>query len=230
MNAQLSTTCAIQLRKANVSRTNLAENRHASCTKHASILHKTKHKSEQDRGNSLTANRTQGVLLLRSPSATTTGHPLRVYARLPAENKSFKPLRSTSVDVVDSKRLSNNAMTPKKPLLPSKELSSHITARLTSTESQAVTGAAVAAGATVSQWLRQAALDSLVCPPWARLLLGEFLALRSVVVDLQRDLMQGVKPSTERMKAILDIAETRKFAQADGRLATLRAAKETVAK
>jgi hypothetical protein len=51
-----------------------------------------------------------------------------------------------------------------------------------------------------------------------------------VVVDLQRDLMQGVKPSTERMKAILDIAETLKFAQADGRLATLRAAKETVAK
>ena len=86
-------------------------------------------------------------MLLRSPSATTTGHPLRVYARLPVENKSFKPLRSTSVDVADSKRLSNNAMTPKKPLLTSKELSSHITARLTSTEAQAVTGAAVAAGA-----------------------------------------------------------------------------------
>jgi hypothetical protein len=61
-------------------------------------------------------------------------------------------------------------------------------------------------------------------------MLGEFLALRSVVVDLQRDLIQGVNPSTERVKAILDVAEMRKFALADGRLATLRTAKETVAK
>ena len=61
-------------------------------------------------------------------------------------------------------------------------------------------------------------------------MLGEFLALRSVVVDLQRDLMQGVSPSTERLKAILEVADTRKFALADGRLATLRAAKEVQAK
>jgi len=57
-------------------------------------------------------------------------------------------------------------------------------------------------------------------------MLGEFLALRSVVVDIQRDLTDGVKPSTDRIKAILDVADSRKFALADGRLATLRAAKE----
>ena len=121
-------------------------------------------------------------------------------------------------------------MYPKKPSIPSKELTCHITARLTSGEAQAVAAAADVTGATVSQWLRQAALDSLGCPLWARLLLGEFLALRSVVVDLQHDLMQGVKPSTERMKAILDVADARKFALADGRLARLRTAKEVQAK
>jgi hypothetical protein len=42
--------------------------------------------------------------------------------------------------------------------------------------------------------------------------------------------MQGVKPSTERMKAILDVADARKFALADGRLARLRTAKEAQAK
>ena len=121
-------------------------------------------------------------------------------------------------------------MSPKKPSISSKELTCHITARLTSAEAQAVAAAAEVTGATVSQWLRQAALDSLGCPLWARLLLGEFLALRSVVVDLQRDLTEGVKPSTDRMKAILDVADTRKFALADGRLATLRTTKEVQAK
>ena len=223
MNAQLSTTCAIQLRKANVSRTNLAENRHASCIKHASILHKTKHKSEQDRGASLTANRTQGVLLLRSPSATTTGHPLRVDAGEHAENK---PLNISALTAVNS-LIAIKLLMCMKPHIRQKHLYNSVGTRMTPEEAKRVTDSAAAAGVTVSEWVRRSLLEAADCPPWARLMLSEFLALRSVVVDLQRDLMQGVKPSTERVKAILDVAETRKFAQADGRLATLRTAKET---
>jgi hypothetical protein len=97
-------------------------------------------------------------------------------------------------------------------------------------EAASIAEAANACGLTVSEWVRQALLEGTQCPAWARLMLGEFLALRSVVVDLQRDLMQGVKPSTDRTKAILDVADSRKFALADGRLATIRTAREVQAK
>ena len=111
-----------------------------------------------------------------------------------------------------------------------KQLPTIIGARMSADEAKRVRSYASAAGLSVSEWTRRTLLESAECPPWARLMLAEFLALRSVVVDLQRDLIQGVNPSTERVKAILDVAEMRKFALADGRLATLRAAKETVAK
>jgi hypothetical protein len=226
MNAELSTTCAIQLRKANVSRTNLAENRHALRTKHASVLHKTKHKSEQDRGASLTANRTQGVLLLRSPSATTTGHPLCDYAGNLFQNKAVRARRITAVIILILKDLQNRMRAHRRE----KKFTSAVCCRLSEEQAHRVSELADVAGLTASDWARQAIVAALDCPLWARLMLGEFLALRSVVVDLQRDLIQGVNPSTERVKAILDVAEMRKFALADGRLATLRTAKETVAK
>ena len=111
-----------------------------------------------------------------------------------------------------------------------KKFTNAVCFRLSEAQAQRVSALAEAGGLTTSDWARQAVVSTLDCPPWARLMLGEFLALRSVVVDLQRELMEGVKPSTDRMKAILDVADARKFAVADGRLATLRTAKETPAK
>jgi hypothetical protein len=111
-----------------------------------------------------------------------------------------------------------------------KKFTNAVCFRLSEAQAQRVSALAEAGGLTTSDWARQAVVSSLDCPPWARLMLGEFLALRSVVVDLQRDLTEGVKPSTDRMKAILDVADSRKFALADGRLATLRTTKEVQAK
>ncbi len=111
-----------------------------------------------------------------------------------------------------------------------KQLPTIIGARMSADEAKRIKSYASAAGLSISEWTRRSLLDSAECPPWARLMLGEFLALRSVVVDLQRDLTEGVKPSTDRMKAILDVADARKFALADGRLATLRAAREAETK
>ncbi len=165
-------------------------------------------------------------MLLRSPSATTTGHPLRVHAGIPAENKRVSVLSFTAVNTLILKEMSKRMKAHKRH----KTLDAHMSLRLTLGEAGRFAELADAAGLTVSEWSRQTLLAALDCPPWARLMLGEFLALRSVVVDLQRDLMQGVNPSTERVKAILDVAETRKFAQADGRLAMLRIAKEKAPK
>ena len=109
-------------------------------------------------------------------------------------------------------------------------LTNSVAFRVSEHEAKRFNDLADANGLTVSEWGRKTLLAALDCPPWARLMLSEFLALRSVVVDLQRDLIQGVNPSTERVKAILDVAEMRKFALADGRLATLRTVKETKAK
>ncbi len=111
-----------------------------------------------------------------------------------------------------------------------KTLDAHMSLRLTVAEARRFSGQAEAAGLTVSEWSRQTLLTALDCPPWARLMLGEFLALRSVVVDIQRDLMQSVAPSNDRIKAILEVADTRKFALADGRLSGLRSPREACSK
>jgi len=165
-------------------------------------------------------------MLLRSPSATTTGHPLRVHAGERVETATFSSSSFTYVNVLTLKDFENSMKAKSKTPIRYNTVGT----RLLPEEAATIADAANASGLTVSEWVRQALLEGTQCPPWARLMLGEFLALRSVVVDLQRDLMQGVKPSTDRMKAILDVADARKFAVADGRLATLRTTKETPAK
>jgi mobilization protein NikA len=102
-----------------------------------------------------------------------------------------------------------------------KKLTNALAFRVTEDEAARIGACAAQAGLTVSEWGRQVVLDALDCPPWTRLLLAEFLALRSVLVDLQNDLLQGVQPSNERLKAILDVADKRKFEQADRRLTSL---------
>ena len=165
-------------------------------------------------------------MLLRSPSATTTGHPLSVDAGEHVENEPFNLYALTAVNYLKGKKL----LKCMKPHIRQSQLHNSVGTRMTPEEAKQISHAAAATGVTVSEWVRRSLLEAADCPPWARLLLGEFLALRSVVVDLQRDLMQGVKPSTERTKAILEVADTRKFALADGRIATLRSAKEAEGK
>jgi len=111
-----------------------------------------------------------------------------------------------------------------------RQLEANLTARVSALEAERVKVCAAAANLSVSEWVRRTLLEAINCPPWVRLLLGEFLALRSVVVDLQRDLMQSVTPSNDRVKAILEVADTRKFALADGRLAGLPSTKEASSK
>jgi mobilization protein NikA len=102
-----------------------------------------------------------------------------------------------------------------------KQLPSHLTARVTQPEAERIKGAATRAGLSVSEWTRRTLVEAVDCPPWARLMLGEFLALRSVVVDLQRDLIQRTPATTDRVKAILETADQRKLALADARLLSL---------
>lgn len=92
---------------------------------------------------------------------------------------------------------------------------------MTGAEAKAVADRAASAGLSVSEWGRQTILAALDCPPWARLMLGEFLALRSVVVDLQRDLIQRTPATIDRVKAIVETADQRKLSLADARLLTL---------
>jgi hypothetical protein len=108
-----------------------------------------------------------------------------------------------------------------------KILTNALAFRVTEDEAERIGACAAQAGLTVSEWGRQVVLDALDCPPWMRLLLGEFLALRSVLVDLHNDLLQGVKPSNERLQAILDIADKRKFEQANRRLTALAQTKKS---
>ena len=109
--------CAIHSGNENVSRTNLVQSMRDLCTKLARIVQKTgQHRAQQparrqqQSGASRAANRTQGEMLLRSPSATTTGHPLRVYAGQPVENKALNAFAFTCVNLLILKDLSDIPM------------------------------------------------------------------------------------------------------------------------
>src|SRR5579875_2451720 len=93
-----------------------------------------------------------------------------------------------------------------------------ITAKVTVDEEAVLKAAAENAGLTVSEWSRQALLGCAAVSPDARLLLAEFLALRTVIVRLYGDQIQGLRASDERLKVLLQQAETSKFDQADSRI------------
>jgi hypothetical protein len=103
-----------------------------------------------------------------------------------------------------------------------KTLIANASARLTPDEQARIKQAAEAAGLTKSEWCRQALLEVLDATPGTRLLLSELLALRTVVVRLQADLLQDIEPSDTRLKMILDKADLDKFNLAENRIRTFR--------
>ena len=92
-----------------------------------------------------------------------------------------------------------------------------VTAKVTPTEELLLKAEADRAGLTLSEWSREALLSFTKVSPDTRLLLAETMALRMVVVRLLADSIQGIKPSEERLKILLQQADQAKFQHADTR-------------
>ena len=99
-----------------------------------------------------------------------------------------------------------------------KTLSTTASTKVTPEEDRRIREQATNCGLTKSEWCRQVLLEALDASQGTRLLLSEFLALRSVVLRLHADLLQGVDCSDARLKAILERADLDKSDQAENRI------------
>lgn len=73
-------------------------------------------------------------------------------------------------------------------------------------------------GLTLSEWVRQALLASARASSDTRIVLAEFMALRTVFARLYADSLQGNPPSDARLQAVLQHAEQTKFQLAEDRI------------
>ena len=110
-----------------------------------------------------------------------------------------------------------------KPASRPKTLTGCLSLRLTPEEEKLITEAAEREGISRSQWLRQAVLGALSCPPEARLLLAEVMAVRALMLALHSAAVPG---SDQLIKAAVAHADATRYAAADNRI---KAGKEQAA-
>ena len=97
-------------------------------------------------------------------------------------------------------------------------LEATVTAKHTFEEEKRIKATAQQAGLTVSEWSRQTHLNALDVPPWSHVMLREIMALRKIFIALQLDVCQGQSLTENRLRAIVESAETTKHSMADARL------------
>jgi len=103
-----------------------------------------------------------------------------------------------------------------------KRLNSVVAIRLSSEQAFRLAERARQTGQTASEWGRQTILQALDASLDARLILAETLALRKIVLALQLDLLQGNAVTEQRLRAIVENAESTKFAMTESRLHAAR--------
>jgi hypothetical protein len=104
----------------------------------------------------------------------------------------------------------------------SKTLTASVTAKVTPDEKKRFTALAREAELSPSEWCRRALSQAAGCSSETRLLLSELLALRMIVLRLHLDLIEGIDPTNERLKEILERADAKKNALAEQRIQGLQ--------
>jgi hypothetical protein len=100
----------------------------------------------------------------------------------------------------------------------SKRLNSVVAIRLSSEQAFQLSERARQTGQTSSEWGRQTILQALDASLDTRLILAETLALRKIVLALQLDLLQGQAVNEQRLRSIVENAESTKFAMTESRI------------
>jgi hypothetical protein len=104
-----------------------------------------------------------------------------------------------------------------------KVLTATASAHLAEDEEARVRQRASEAGLSKSEWCRQVILSALDTPPDAQLLLSEFLALRTLILALHTEALQGNRITEQRIGAIIQHAEAKKYAMAENRIRSFQA-------
>jgi predicted DNA-binding protein len=103
-----------------------------------------------------------------------------------------------------------------------KRLNSVVAIRLSSEQAFRLSERARQTGQTASEWGRQTILQSLDASLDTRLILAETLALRKIVLALQLDLLQGQAVTEQRLRSIIENAESTKFVMTENRIHSAR--------
>jgi hypothetical protein len=106
-----------------------------------------------------------------------------------------------------------------------KRLNSVVAIRLSSDQAFRLSERARQTGQTSSEWGRQTILQALDASLDTRLILAETLALRKIVLALQLDLLQGQAVTEQRLRSIIENAESTKFAMTESRVHAARSQK-----
>jgi hypothetical protein len=104
-----------------------------------------------------------------------------------------------------------------------KILAGSATAKLTRDEEGRVKACADNAGLTKSEWCRRVILNALDTPPEIQLLLSEFLALRALVLALNAEALHGNKLTEQRIAAMIQQADAKKYSMAENRIRAFQA-------
>ncbi len=104
----------------------------------------------------------------------------------------------------------------------SKTLTHYLSSRLTPAEEEAIKARANEAGISKSEWCRKAILGYLDLPLGNRLLLEELMALRKIILALELDQSHGVPLTEDRLRFLIEQAETTKCAMAESRIHSIR--------
>ena len=97
-------------------------------------------------------------------------------------------------------------------------LTEYISARLTADEGKRLRERTEATGITKSEWCRRVIRNALETPPETQLLLSEFLAVRALMLALHTEALQGNKLTEQRIAAMIQQADARKYAMAENRI------------
>ena len=104
----------------------------------------------------------------------------------------------------------------------SKTLTNYLSSRLTPEEEDLIKSRATEAGISRSEWCRKAILGYLDLPLGNRLILEEVMSLRKIVLALKLDEVHGLALSEERLRFLIEQAETTKAAMAESRIHSMR--------
>ena len=103
-----------------------------------------------------------------------------------------------------------------------RKFESVVAVRLSEDQARQLTERAKQASQSASQWSRQVILDCLQTPPETRVVLEEIMAIRKILLALKLDGIHGLALSEDRLRFLIEQAETTKAAMAENRIHSMR--------
>ena len=156
--------------------------------------------------------------MLRTGCLKTICHPLQVHAGVSAIDIGDSRFPCTAVYPCFCPDWWLNLHSSKR----TKTLTNYLSTRLTPDEEELIKTRAGETGISRSEWCRKAILGCLDLSLGHRLILEELMALRKIILAVTLDEAHAVPVSEDRLRFLIEQAETTKAAMAQSRIHSVR--------